>query len=287
MRAALFPGQGIDARSLLGALGDGDPRVVQAADLLGYDPVGAIERMARQSRTVLPTELAQPAIYVASVAAHERAVAENERFDVFLGHSLGEYAALTAGGAISFAHGVRLVAARGEAMAEAAARRSGGMAAVLGLDIDVVERIADANGVVVANDNSPVQAVVSGDEAGLARVARAARAAGARCVRLDVEGAFHSDAMEPAAAALSEALVHTDVRSPRSPVISNRTARPYRAPGEIRKLLSEQLTHRVRFRESVEHAVACGVTDFVDLGPGRVVGRLARQTVGAEVRAGA
>lgn len=287
MKAGLFPGQGVDARSLFTALRDGDPRIVQASDLLGYDLARAVERLTRQSRTLVPTELAQPAIYVAGIAAYENRVAAGERFDMFLGHSLGEYAALTAGRAMSFAHGVKLVAARAEAMADAAARGSGGMAAVLGLDIAAVERIAEVNGVVVANDNSPVQAVVSGDEDGLAGVARAARVVDARCVRLDVEGAFHTDAMEPAAGALAEALAHAEVRSPVVPVISNRTARPYRAPGEIRKLLSEQLTHRVRFREAIEYAVACGVTDFVDIGPGRVVGRLARQTAGAEVRVGA
>lgn len=284
MRAGLFPGQGLDVRSLLSALGDGDPRIVQASDLLGYDLVPAVDRVARRSTSTLPTALAQPAIYVAGVAAYEKRVADGEEFGCLVGHSLGEYAALTAGGAISFAHGVRLVATRGEAMADAARAEPGGMAAVLGLDIASVERIAEVNGVTVANDNSPSQAVVSGDEEGLARVARAARAVGARCIRLEVEGAFHSAAMQPAAPALEDALVHAEVRTPRVPVISNRTAAPYQAPGEIRKLLVEQLTHRVRFREAVEYAVRHGAVELVDLGPGRVVGRIAREIVTAEVR---
>ncbi len=279
MKVALFPGQGLDARVVRRALDPDHPLVQTASELLGYDLVARVDDVARRVRGVLPTSIAQPAIFTAGVIAHEVAADAGERFDYFAGHSLGEYTALVAAGAIRFGPAVRLVAARGEAMERATRRSSGGMAALLGLGIRDAEEIASVYRVTIANDNSPVQVVLSGDTNNLARAAEAAKSKNARCILLPVEGAFHSAAMDPAAQALADALVETDVRSPNVPVISNVTARPYRAPGEIRKLLAEQLTGRVRFRESILYLRSQGVSDFVDLGPGDVVGRLARATV--------
>lgn len=152
------------------------------------------------------------------------------------------------------------------------------MAAVLRLDLHRVEQIAAAHGLAIANDNSPAQTVVSGEKDSLSRAADDIHRARGRSILLNVEGAFHSPAMEPAVADLEAALVVTEIRSPSIPVISNVTARPYRAPGEIRKLLIEQLTGRVRFRESLLFLSERGVTEFVDVGPGDVVDRLARAT---------
>ena len=164
-------------------------------------------------------------------------------------------------------------------MEKAALRSSGGMAAVLKLDLEEVEMVASDHGVSVANDNAPGQIVISGDRDGLAAAAAAVKKMGGRCVLLPVEGAFHSAAMLPAADALATSLFTIEIRMPAVPVVSNVSALPYRAPGEIRRLLEHQLTGRVRFREALLYLEGRGVTEFVDLGPGDVVGRIARATM--------
>ena len=287
MRAALFPGQGIEARSVLDALDPRHPMVLRASEMLGYDLATRVEQASRRPRGTMPTGLAQPAIFIAGLIAYDAALERGERFDHILGHSLGEYTALVAAGSISFRHGLALVAARGSAMQKAAARSSGGMAAVIGLGLEEVEALAAKHGVTVANDNSPRQVVISGETHALAAAAGAVRGAGGRSVLLPVEGAFHSNAMLPAAASLARALFTVEIRNPSIPVVSNISAEPYRAPGEIRRLLEHQLTHRVRFRESVLFLEGAGVRGFVDLGPGEVVGKIARTTVGSGERVGA
>ncbi len=279
MRAGLFPGQGLEPAVVLGALPERHPLLEHADRLLEYDLRRAVQRVARRSHSVLPTDVAQPAIFVAGLIAYELATEEGTSFDYLAGHSLGEYTALVAAGAIPFSHGLRLVATRGAGMKRAASLSEGGMAAVMGLSIAQVEAVGIQAGVTFANDNSPRQAVLSGRTDALTRVARIARTFGGRTILLPVDGAYHSVAMAPAETQLAEALEITDIRSPRLPVVSNISAAPYRAPGEIRKLLLEQLTHKVRFRESIEWLADNGVTEFVDLGPGRVVGRLATASV--------
>jgi malonyl CoA-acyl carrier protein transacylase len=284
MRAALFPGQGVDPKLVLDAL-DGAPLLERADELAGTHLVAAIERCLRRARPVLPTEIAQPALLVAGLAAHDRAVAEHGGFDLYAGHSVGEYAALAAAGAMGAEDALRLVCVRGRAMKDAARANGGGMAAVKGLPVDELDEVCASAGAVVANDNSPVQLVVSGPDPALADVAQVVRSRGGRCLLLAVEGAFHSPAMAPAVRALGDALDRVDLRMPAARVVSNVTARPYRAPGEVRKLLVRQLTERVRFRESVKWMIAAGATELVDLGPGRVVGKLADATGGAMARA--
>ena len=279
MKAAVFPGQGIEARLVLDALDPGHPMLAQASEMLGYDLARRVEQASRRPRGIMPTALAQPAIFVAGSMSYERALDRGERFDHALGHSLGEYTALVAAGSISFRHGLALVAARGAAMQKAASRSPGGMAAVIGLDLQAVEDLAARMRVTVANDNSPDQVVISGEPPALAAAAGAVRAAGGRSVLLPVEGAFHSDAMRPAATTLARALFTVEIRNPSMPVVSNITAEPYRAPGEIRRLLEHQLTNRVRFRESVLYLERVGVREWVDMGPGQVVGRIARANV--------
>lgn len=278
MRAALFPGQGIAPKVVLDGLDRSHPLTREASETLGYDLVRRIEQVARRPRSAIPTSVAQPAIFVAGLTSYERAVAQGQTFDFILGHSLGEYTALAAGEAISFRHGLALVAARGKAMERAAARSSGGMAAVIGLDLAHVEALASVHGVVVANDNSARQVVVSGEQDALAAVAAVVRREGGRCVLLPVEGAFHSAAMRSAAESLATSLFTVEIRNPALPVISNVSARPYRAPGEIRRLLEHQMTGRVRFRECVAFLSGQGVTEHIDLGPGDIVGRIAQAT---------
>lgn len=284
MRAALFPGQGVDPAAILEAL-DGAPLLERACELTGTDLVRSIARCLERARPVLPTEIAQPALLVAGLAAHERHVARAGAFDLFAGHSVGEYAALAAAGAFTAEDALRLVCVRGRAMRDAGRSSGGGMAAVKGVSPAELDDVCTRSGAVVGNDNSPSQLVVSGPEDALAEVARLVREAGGRCLLLKVEGAFHSPAMAAAAGALQDALDHVDVRTPGAPVVSNVTARPYRAPGEIRKLLVRQLTERVRFRESLEWLAGAGATELVDLGPGRVVGKLADATLGVTARA--
>ena len=275
MRAGLFPGQGLDARAVGDALPADHRLLARANEVLGYDLRQAVRKAPRAK---LRTRVAQPAIMVAGLISYQRAVSEGRRYHYLAGHSLGEYTALVASGAIRFRDGVGLVAERAAAMEKAARVAPGGMAVILGLDVIEVEGLAARTGVTVANDNSPVQVVVAGTEDSLARVATLAQAVGARCIRLSVEGPFHSKAMEKARDALDDALTQTEIRLPRVPVVANATARPYRIPGEIRKLLAQQLTGRVRFRESIEWLAAAGVKDFEDLGPSRVVEGIARAT---------
>lgn len=280
MRAALFPGQGVDATTLLDAL-DGAPLLERANEAAGRDIAGAIARLLDRAKPVVPTDVAQPALLVAGLAAHERELSKGAGFDFYAGHSVGEYAALAAAGAIAPLDALELVCVRGRATRAAARASGGGMAAVKGVTLEELEAMCERAGAVVANDNSPAQLVLSGPDDALAEVAGLVRAAGGRCLLLAVEGAFHSPAVRAAASELRDALDHVDIRMPAATVVSNVTARPYRSPGEVRSLLVRQLTERVRFRESIEWIAAAGATEFVDLGPGRVTGKLADATVGA------
>ncbi|MGH2749170.1 MAG: ACP S-malonyltransferase [Actinomycetota bacterium] len=278
MKLGLFPGQGVPAAVVRDALDPRNALVGRADDVLGYSLRRRVEIAARRKGARLPTDVAQPAIFVAGLARFFDERQNGDSVDIIAGHSLGEYAALVAADALSFESGLHLVATRGEAMHQAARSVRGGMTALLSLSLDQVHDIARECGVVVANDNAPGQAVVSGDEDGLTCAARRARQAGGRAVLLEVEGPFHSEAMAPAADALRHALDHAELRSPAIPVCSNVTARPYRAPGEIRRQLLAQLTSRVRFRESLEWAWAEGAREARDFGPGEVAAGLARRT---------
>ena len=276
MRIGLFPGQGVPVRTVLAALSPEHSLVKKASEVLCYDLHKQVEQIAKRERSVMPTSLAQPAIFTASVAAwHERA---DEQFDFFLGHSVGEYAALVAGGSMSFEQALCVVQVRGAAMQKAALEANGGMVALIDLTLDEVEAIADATGTVVANDNSPAQVVLAGDHDALVDAATQTRERGGRAVRLDVTGPFHTPEVASAATPLRDALEHISIRSPSVPVISNVSTAAYRAPGEIRKLLIEQLTSRVRFREALERLWLSGANEFHDFGPGRIIAGLAART---------
>jgi [acyl-carrier-protein] S-malonyltransferase len=281
MKLGLFPGQGVPAPAVLEALPADDPAMAIASDVLGYDLHKKVKGATTSRKAALPTWLAQPAIYVGGYLAYERARAAGERFDLFAGHSMGEYTALAAAGAFTFEQGLRLIHIRGLAMQRAAQLTPGGMVAVLKLDALQAESIADRCGISVANHNAPTQTVLSGRDPGLAEASRLVREEGGRAVLLGVTGPFHTEAMKPATEPLTHSLVYTRVRTPRVPVISNVTALPYRAPGEIRRLLVEQLTSPVRFRQSLEWAWEQGVRDFHDFGPGAVAAGLAEQTFDA------
>ncbi|MDQ3660288.1 MAG: ACP S-malonyltransferase [Actinomycetota bacterium] len=286
MRAGLFPGQGIPSKTVLESLAKNHALLTSASELLGYDLFKRVEVAARRKGASLPTAVAQPAIFVAGMISFSH---DSASWDFFCGHSLGEYTALTAAGAISFEDALAIVHVRAEGMERAGRAAPGSMAAVLGLDLEQVSAIALRTGVVVANDNSPGQVVLAGPEQALAAAATEVRSAGARSVLLDVSGPFHTEAMAPAALPLARALEEAAIRVPEVPVVSNVSARPYTDAAEVKELLVAQLTRPVRFRESVEWLVEEGVEDFTDFGPGQVVAGLAqrcrRAARGAEVAA--
>jgi [acyl-carrier-protein] S-malonyltransferase len=279
MKAGLFPGQGLDPALVAEALDVDDPILDRARDLLNYDIRRKVEQVRARSRPILPTSVAQPAIFLAGLIAFRKAFDTGTRFAYLAGHSLGEYTALVAANSIPFGQGLRLVAARGVAMQRASARAAGGMAAVMNLSPGDTDNVCRHTGVSVANDNSSTQVVLSGAEDALSQAAEMVRTLGGRAVLLPVDGAYHTAAMEPAVEELARVLEQTTVRQPKVPVLSNMTANPYRAPGEVRRLLALQLGHKVRFRESILWLVERGVTNFIDLGPGRVVGRLVQATI--------
>lgn len=237
------------------------------------------------------TANAQPAILTASVAALRVLEERGEQPSCVAGHSVGEFAALVAAGALTFRDALLLVRERGRLMREAGLRRPGGMAAVLGLEAEqvaalcreVAERVGRYVG--VANDNCPGQTVISGDEQALLEAMEAARAAGARrVVRLAVSIAAHSPLMAEAAAAFREALAKVRLHPPRVPFIANATAAVMTDPETIRETLARQLTSPVRWRESLHRMLEMGISRFVEVGPGDVLTGLVRR-MGVPVQA--
>lgn len=228
---------------------------------------------------------AQPAILVHTVAVWRVLQAEKPlAAGMAAGHSLGEFSAYVAAGALDFADAVRTVRRRGELMFESGNKRPGTMAAVLGLDDAAADALCaraseEAGGIVVpANYNSPGQLVISGDVEAVRRAEELAKEAGAkRVIPLNVSGAFHSPLMEVAAPGLREALSSVTVRDPDFPVVSNVTAKPIRTADEARELLVQQLTSPVRWVASVRTMATEGVERFVEIGPGSVLTGLLRR----------
>jgi [acyl-carrier-protein] S-malonyltransferase len=254
-----------------------------ASACLGWD-------LAETLRTASPDELrqtyiAQPAIFCVSVAALRALEAAGAPRPAFVaGHSLGEFSALVAAGALSFEAGLLLVARRAEAMQRAADARPGSMSSVLGLSAEgvgmAVEATAQDQVLAVANDNAPGNVVVSGEWSALERLPAAAKELGAkRVVPLNVGGAFHSPLMAPAVETFQPHLAAAPLRDPLIPVVANATAEPVTSAEELRELLARQLTGRVRWTESVRRMAALGVGTFVEVGPGTVLGGLIKRTV--------
>ena len=264
-QALLFPGQGSHTEGM-DEPHRGSPLFERGLELLGFDP---FDDLAAGTRTQ------QPALFLCSVAAWDEA----GRPDAVAaaGHSLGEYAALVAAGALEFEDAVRLVDARARAMERAAQRAPGGMVAMLGGEPTAVQALGARLGLVVANDNAPGQLVLSGPLDAVEEAAALARdEADARARPLDVGGAFHSTLMEPAAAALEAALADTPVAPSRFPVYSNGTAAPF---GDVRAELAENLLRPVRWRETLLALRAIVVERFVELGPGAVLTGMVKRTL--------
>lgn len=277
----VFPGQGSQTVGMAADLWT-EPALKEtfeeASDALGQNVVALMRDGPQEVLT--RTENAQPALLVAGVAAarwrqHTR---DGEQPVVTAGHSLGEYTAACVAGVLGFADAVRLVRARGLAMAAVGQREPGGMSAVLGLAPKVLDALAQQAGVVLANDNAAGQGVLSGPLAALEATETAAKAAGAkRVVRLAVGGAFHSPSMAPVAEELRERLAALILRDPQWPLLGNASAAPLTTVEAVREGLIAQTTARVRWREVMDALLAAKVGPVVELGPGRVLSNLAQR----------
>jgi [acyl-carrier-protein] S-malonyltransferase len=226
------------------------------------------------------TKNTQPAIFLHSVAVWNLMKPSDEA--MVAGHSLGEYSALVAAGAISFTDAIKLVRLRGELMQKAGEENPGTMAAIVGLDPQVVSEVtktaSEAGVVQPANFNSPGQIVISGSVAGVRKAMELAKERGAKLVKeLVVSGAFHSPLMQSAKDKLKEALDKTVINDAKVPVFANVTASPVQNADEIRRLLFEQVTSPVRWEESVANMAAAGATKFVEVGPGKVLQGLVKR----------
>jgi [acyl-carrier-protein] S-malonyltransferase len=273
------------ARELVGVFPSAADAMAEADQVLGF-PLSTL-CFDGPAEVLTDTINAQPALLAAGVAtlrAVAEAIPELPAPVAAAGHSMGEYSALVAAGALSFADGLRLVRERGRLMKEAGESNPGGMAAILGLDTEQVATICAAardetGGVVqIANDNCPGQVVISGDTGSLEVAMAKAGAAGAhKVVRLAVSIAAHSPLMAPVASALRQAVAATEIRDPQTQVISNITARPFTGAGEIREELAAQLTEPVRWSQSMHTLVGLGVDAVVELGPGNVLSALMKR----------
>jgi [acyl-carrier-protein] S-malonyltransferase len=274
MLAFTFPGQGSQKPGMGAPWVDHESweLVGEASTVAGRDIARLL--LEADAEELRQTRNAQLTTFVLSLVVLDAVERVGVSPGAAAGHSLGEYTALTATGALSFDEGVRTVVARGDAMQEAAEDNPGTMAAVLGLDdedCDVACRRADGN-VWVANFNAPGQVVIAGSAEGVAAASAAAKELGAKKVMpLPVGGAFHTPFMAPARDELRKAIDAATFRSPDVPVVANIDARPHEDPHEWTKLLSAQLVSPVRWRQSVQRLADDGVTRFIELGPGNVL----------------
>ena len=284
MKAFVFPGQGAQFVGMGKDLYDNNAvaheMFEKANDILGFRITDLM--FAGTDEDLRQTRVTQPAIFLHSVIL-AKTLGEEFKPDMTAGHSLGEFSALVAAGALNFEDGLRLVSARAMAMQKACELKPSTMAAVLGLADEVVENVcAEVEGVVVcANYNSPGQIVISGEIEAVAAASEKLAAAGARrVVPLKVGGAFHSPCMEPARAELAEAIAATEIHEPICPIFQNVDAQPHTDPAEIKANLIAQLTAPVRWTQSVRNMVAAGATEFVELGPGKVLQGLVKKIDG-------
>jgi len=279
MKAFVFPGQGAQFVGMGKDLYDNNPLAKElfekANDILGYRITDIM--FEGTDEELKQTKVTQPAVFLHSVIS---ALCMGDAFDpkMTAGHSLGEFSALTAAGALSFEDGLKLVYARAMAMQKACEAQPSTMAAIIGLPDEKVLEVCEAvskmgKGVcVAANFNNPGQLVISGDIDAINEACEQLKAAGAkRALPLKVGGAFHSPLMQPAKDELQKAIEQTHFQAPKCPVYQNVDALPHTDPAEIKENLIAQLTASVRWTQIVQHMIADGATDFTECGPGKAL----------------
>lgn len=279
--AYVFPGQGSQFPGMAKELYEGNPKAKEmfdkADEILGFKITEIMFNGTAED--LKQTKVTQPAIFLHSAIL--AACLPEFKPDMVAGHSLGEFSALVAAGAMDFEEGLRLVAIRAQAMQKACEIAEGTMAAVLALPTETIEQIcAETDGVVVpANYNCEGQVVISGEKAAVAAACAKMKEAGARrALELPVSGAFHSPLMEPARAELAEGIIKAQIHAPICPVYQNVTAQPTTDPETIKANLLTQLTSPVRWTQSVVNMLADGADHFIELGPGKVLQGLISKT---------
>lgn len=279
--AFMFPGQGAQHIGMGKKIAESCPAAAELFDranaILGYD----LKQLCFEgpSAELDSTAVSQPAIFVTSLACLEKLKADQpglaERCEMSAGLSLGEYTALVFAGAMSFEDGLRVVQARGRAMQDAADATPSGMASILMLSLEQVQQIRDeaakTGTLEIANYLCPGNLVVSGVNASIEKAIDLAEAANARVVPLAVAGAFHTDIMKPADERLRQALAPANLSSPRIPVVSNVDAKSHTDPQEIKEVLVRQVVSPVRWEDCVKSMLDAGITEFYEIGPGRVL----------------
>ena len=281
MKAYVFPGQGAQFVGMGKDLYDNNAEARElfekANEILGFRITDLMFEGTEED--LKQTKVTQPAIFLHSVLL-AKSLGDDFQPDMVAGHSLGEFSALVAAGALSFEEGLRLVSKRAMAMQKACEARPSTMAAVLALPDEKVEELcAEVDDVVApANYNCPGQVVISGTIEGIDAACEKMLAAGAkRAMKLKVGGAFHSPLMQPAQEELAEAIAAAEFKTPRCPIYQNVDGKPHTAPAEIKENLIKQLTAPVRWTYDVQAMVADGADEFVELGPGSVLQGLVKK----------
>ena len=282
MKAFVFPGQGAQFVGMGKDLYENNPVAKEmfdkANEILGFNITDLMFNGTDED--LRQTKVTQPAIFLHSVIL-AKTMGDDFNPDMVAGHSLGEFSALVAAGALSFEDGLRLDSARAQAMQKACEKTPSTMAAVLALPDAKVEELCASvtEGVVVpANYNCPGQIVISGSIEGVdAACAKMLEAGAKRALKLKVGGAFHSPLMEPARAELADAIAHTDFHAPKCPVYQNVNAEPQTDPETIKKNLIAQLTAPVRWTQTIQNMIAAGADTFVEVGPGAVLQGLVKK----------
>ena len=281
MKAYVFPGQGAQFVGMGKDLYDNSDLAKElfekANDILGFRITDIMFNGTDED--LKQTKVTQPAIFLHSVIL-AKVLGSNFKPDMVAGHSLGEFSALTATGALSFEDGLTLVSKRANAMQKACEIQPSTMAAVLGLDDftveDICQRVSDV--VVPANYNCPGQLVISGSIAGIDKACELLLAAGAkRALKLNVGGAFHSPLMEAAKMELETAIVATEIKEPSCPIYQNIDAKPYKDVDSIKHNLISQLTGSVKWTQTMQRMLADGATAFTEVGPGSVLQGLVKK----------
>ncbi|MAJ37960.1 MAG: [acyl-carrier-protein] S-malonyltransferase [Flavobacteriaceae bacterium] len=281
MKAYVFPGQGAQFTGMGLDLYEnnalGRDLFKSADDILGFSISKTMFEGTPEE--LKQTKVTQPAIFIHSVII-AKLLGENFKPDMVAGHSLGEFSALVAAGALSFEDGLRLVSERAQAMQEACDVEKGTMAAILGLEDQVVEQLCQEQqgDVVAANYNCPGQLVISGQWSAVEAACESAKEKGARrALLLPVGGAFHSPLMKPARERLEQSIQNTNFQNPICPVYQNTVARGVDNAAEIKTELIAQLTSAVRWTQSVQNMIADGANEFIELGPGKVLQGLVKK----------